>query len=58
MVFTQFSVLNRDSPGVDENRRSFVRQGTKRIELHLCRDNNNNNNFIFTFPFKIVLIHI
>ena len=38
MVFTQCSILNRDSPDVDENRSPFVRQGTERIELHLCRE--------------------
>ena len=35
MVFTQRSILNRESPDVDENRSLFVRQGTARIKLHL-----------------------
>ena len=38
MVFTQCSILNRDSPEVDESRRPFVRQRTERIELHLGRE--------------------
>ena len=33
MVFTQCSILNRDSLDIDENRSSFVRQATERIEL-------------------------
>ena len=38
MVFTQCSILNHDSPDVDENRIPFARQGTERIELHLGRE--------------------
>ena len=38
MVFTQCSILNRDSPDVDEKRSPFVRQRTERIELHLGRE--------------------
>ena len=37
MVFTQCSILNRESPDVDENRNPFVRQRIERIELHLGR---------------------
>ena len=37
MVFTQCSILNRDSPDVEENRNPFVRQRIERIELHLGR---------------------
>ena len=33
MVFTQCSILNRDSPDVDENRSQFVKQRTERIEF-------------------------
>ena len=38
MVVTQCSILNRDSPDVDENRSPFVRQRTERIELHSGRE--------------------
>ena len=38
MMFTQCSILDRDSPDVDENRSQFVRQRTERIELHLGRE--------------------
>ena len=38
MVFTQCSILNRDSLDVDDNRSLFVRQRTERIELHLRRE--------------------
>ena len=31
MVFTQFGILDRDSPDVEENRSPFARQRTKRI---------------------------
>ena len=37
MVFTQCSILNSDSPDVNENRSPFVRQRTEKIELHLGR---------------------
>ena len=39
MAFTQCSILDRDSPDVDENSLSpFFRQRTDRIELHLGRE--------------------
>ena len=38
MVFTQCSILNRDSHDVAENRSPFVRQKTERIELDLGRE--------------------
>ena len=38
MVFTQCSILNRESPDVEENKSPFVRQRTERIELHLGRE--------------------
>ena len=38
MVLTQCSILNGDSPDVDENRSSFVRQRIERIEFHLSRE--------------------
>ena len=38
MVFIQCCILNCDSPDVEENRSAFVRQRTKRIELHLGRE--------------------
>ena len=39
MVFTQCSILNRDSPDKpEENRGLFVRQRTERLELHLGRE--------------------
>ena len=39
MVFTQCSIVNRDSPDVDENRSLFsVTQRTERIGLHLSRE--------------------
>ena len=37
MIFTQCSILNRDSPNVEKNRSPFVWQKTERIELHLGR---------------------
>ena len=37
IVFTQFSILNRDSPDVDENKSPFVRKRTERMEFHLDR---------------------
>ena len=37
MVFTQCSILNRESPDVDENRIPLVRQRTETIEL-VCED--------------------
>ena len=38
MVFTQCSILNRDSPDLDNNRSPFVRQRTEIVELHLGRE--------------------
>ena len=39
MIFTQCSILNRDSSEVDESRSSyFFRERTERIELRLGRE--------------------
>ena len=39
MVFTKCSsILNFDSPDVDENKSPFVRQRTQRTERHLGRE--------------------
>ena len=37
-MLTQCSILNGDSPDVDENRSSFFRQRIERIEFHLSRE--------------------
>ena len=38
MVFTQCSILNRDSPDVEENRSAFVWHRAERMELYLGRE--------------------